>query len=390
MDVFKKLAVVRRGNGRSDSIVSDDGCEDNDFCYHQHDGDTNTEISDSTMDGTDCAPYDSSNGGSSSLYGRRRNSGSLSNNSRTPMMAVVTSTRFDSDDIFSMVARAMIHRYQHQNMSEREAIDGTLGKVDDLRAFIETLDHKFDVLNAEITDGMDHTSDVDDTLSEIIIKTRSLFNDTLKKMSREKESILGISMDSIKKKRHRNEMMVDDRSDYRRQLPKTPKNLRMSPMRTSSFNYKNNGVVSQCESLDGEESNNNIFRKTFKRSGRWFFPPNKKERLTTPNSNSTMKKPFPIKAALPKFHFDFGGKSSMSSENSLIFGDLGQGPKPLKSSQIDGSSSSALYVSMLDRTDNATGSYTSSAYIPPTSPIRKVSIEMKANGINSGAIELVD
>lgn len=384
MDVFKKLVVVRRRNHPSGSVVSDDGVDDGNFCYHRQDDDIDAEMVGEDRVGIDGTSNGiSGNGGSSSsLYGRRRHSGSP-DDTRPPITAVVTSNKFDSEETFSVVARAMIRRYQHQDMSERETILGTIENDDDLRAFIEALDQKFIVLTTQNTDGMDDVGDDvgDDTFSEIVFKTRSIFDATLKAMWREKELSSSSTLGMIRQ--HRDEM-VADHDEYRKRHPKTPKNLRMSPMRTSSYNYKNHGIISQSESLDSacsEGSNNSTFRP-FKRPRRWFFPQNKSERLVTPlyscsatkTNPAANNKPFPIKAALLKFHFDFGVSSSINSKkNSLIFGDLGRGPKTVQSLQLDGISSS--YASMGDGNGSA-----STSYIPPTSPIRKVSIEMKANG----------
>ena len=386
MDVFKKLVVVRRRNHPSGSVVSDDGVDDGDdnFCYHRQDDDSDAEMVGEDKGGIDGTSNGiSGNGGSSSsLYGRRRHSGSPTN-TRPPMMAVVTSNKFDSEETFSMVARTMICRYKHQNISEREAILGNLGNDDDLRAFIEALDQKCIVLSAQNTDGMNNCVDGvedDNTTSEIVFETRSIFDATLKAMWREKELSSSSTI-----RQDRNET-VAGHDEYRKRHPKTPKNLRMSPMRTSSYNYKNHGIISQSESLDSacSEGSNNCTFRPLKRPRRWFFPQNKSERLVTTLSSSSAirinpfenKKPFPIKAALLKFHFDFGSSSSNSKKknNSLIFGDLERGgPKPVQSLQLDGTSSP--YASMW----GGNGSV-STSYIPPTSPIRKVSIEMKPNG----------
>jgi hypothetical protein len=377
MDVFKNLTVVR---SRSGSVVSDDGLDEGEFCYHQHQND----ISDAKMviddvDGVVGASNESVNGNSSSLYGRRCHSGSASG-SRPPVMAVVTSNKFDSDESFLGTSCEMIYRYQHQKMNERDAILGTLGNDDDIRAFIEALDLKFIILTTRTTDGMEGVGG-DEALSEIVFKTRSIFNTTLKGMWREKQSsssTLGMTdpEESYMEQQHRVEN-VADHDEYREQHPKTPKNLRMSPMRTSNFNYKNHGFISQSESLDSacsEGSNSSLFRP-FKRPRRWFFPQKTKSKrvITPPQTN---KKSFPIKAALPKFHFDFGGSTSTdrgTSKKSLMFRDLGCGPKPVHSLQLDGASM-------------GNGSGSASTYMPPTSPIRKVSREMKTNDNNSTAM----
>mmetsp|Transcript_23695 Transcript_23695/g.50403 ORF Transcript_23695/g.50403 Transcript_23695/m.50403 type:complete len:320 (+) Transcript_23695:17-976(+) len=317
MNVLKNLAVVRRRN-RSSSVVSDDGLDDEAFCYHQQhnqvsDGDTVDDTVDGGTVGADGAREDSDNSGSlMSLYGRRRNTSSPAA-SHPPVMNVVTSTKFDSDEAFSMVAGAMIHRYEHENKSEREAIHAVLASAEDTRAFIEALDLRFISLSADETDGDDA---IDDAFSEIIIRARSLFYVTLQALWREKESQL--STPGKEDDADRDGIMVEedlsDHDEYRKQHPKAPKNLRMSPMQTS-FGYKNRGTISQNGSYDSassEVSNTSNIFQPFKRRRRWFFAENKKERL---------HKPFPIKATLPNFHFDFGTNNANNgnSNTKLIF-----------------------------------------------------------------------
>jgi len=374
--------VVRRRNNRSGSVVSDDGVnDDGGGCCDRQNRYNDSEMVDAEIGVVGDSNISGNGGSSSSLYGRRLNS----DDTRPSMMAVVTSNRFDSDEAFSVVARAMIHRYQHQNMSEKEAIQGTFEKTDDLRAFIEALDLKITALTA-ITDDMERADD--DALSEIVFKTHSIFDATLKDAWRQRESsssTLGMQMEqedsTYTQKEHHNEILPDH-DEYRQQHPKTPKNLRMSPMRTASYNYKNHGVISQSESMESacSEGSSPAISRPFKRPRRWFFPKSKKQ-ITPTFSSATPKptsgnNPFMIKAALPKFHFDFGCKSSKSTstKNAQMFGPAP--PKPVQSSQLHAFSSS--YASMGDGIGNAT-------YLPQTSPIRKVSIEMKVNG-NGAAI----
>ena len=54
--------------------------------------------------------------------------------------ALVTSTAFDCDETFSKVAQALLLRYEHEGMSEREAINATLETSEEKRAFLEALD----------------------------------------------------------------------------------------------------------------------------------------------------------------------------------------------------------------------------------------------------------
>lgn len=185
-------------------------------------------------------------------------------------------------------------------------------------SFIEALDLRYIVFASQNTDGMESTGD-DDTLSEIVVKARSIFDTTLKAMWREYETLSsprGTTGHEGGFKQHREEMInLDD--EYNKHHPKTPKNLRMSPMRTSSFNYRNHGFISQSESIDSacsEGSNGSMFRP-FKRPRRWFFPQNKSESLAAPLFSSTSAKIVPethnsstMKPVLPKFHFNFGKK----------------------------------------------------------------------------------
>jgi len=394
MHVFQKLDVVRGRNERSGSIVSDDALDDNgdDFCYHRHNSDCDTEMVDDlvggtvVIDGNDTVSMKKNFGnniGSSSLslYGRRRKSNS---------MAVVTSTRFDSDDSFSEAARAMIHRYEHQNMSEVDAINGTLRKADDLRTFIEALDLRFTVLGTKMED--DKNMDSDDALSELLLKTRSIFDATLKAMWREidlSSTSPTTTLGSYTWQQHHRREIASDLDEYIcSRHPKTPKNLRMSPMLMSNFNYNNHGIICQSESIDStcsEGSNCSIFR-SFKRRRRWFFPQNNKNErgVVTPSpsvassSSGSVHKPFPINSSLPKFYFNFGGSSNnctnsnknFSRNTSLVFGDTG-GTKRVHSLRLDDGLESSQ-TSMGDRNGIAT-------YMPPTSPIRKVSIEMRSN-----------
>ena len=344
MNVFKKLVVANRRN-RSTSVVSDDGNntdEDNNFCYHQHD------------DGDGTGRIVGENSGSSSLslsslYGRRS----------LPPPTVVTCSKFDSDEAFAIVARAMVYRYEHDDLTEREAIEATLGMMDDKRAFIEAMDLKFTTLVSD--DYISSQQDGSDAISEIIIQTRSIFDSTLKSMWRE--------MDSDESTSVNDETLVEQRDDddtvgferYAKQ-PKTPKNLRMSPIQ-SSYNYKSQGEdMPQSTTCSGGN-------QPFKRQRRWFFAETEKHSSVTPPSigseetecGKLFSNPFSVKKSLPKFHFDFGGINSNSCKgNFFLMGGGGRGShQPVQSLQLDGYS----YM----------GGERASSYLPPTSPIRKVS-----------------
>mmetsp|Transcript_34536 Transcript_34536/g.81424 ORF Transcript_34536/g.81424 Transcript_34536/m.81424 type:complete len:357 (-) Transcript_34536:187-1257(-) len=356
MDAIKKLVVVARRNRTTSSVVSDD--DDNDFRYRRHDSEVFADGMGENVVG----------GGRSSrlsLYGRRC--------SARDLMSVETSNKFDSDDAFSMAARKMLHRYENENMNEREAIHSTLTKVEDKQAFIEALDLKYSTLLTANDGFVDDEDASDEAMSEVIHQVRSLFDVTLKAMWKEGEESSSSGMterDATFKnieamaEEHRRD---DEYLEYRRHhRPKTPKNLRMSPMQTS-FKCTSYGNISLSESCDSTcsvgSSSSNIFQP-FKRRRRWFFAENKKrqnpERPVTPQSLQSSR--FPIKEVLPKLHFDFGVSSS-SNDNQGMFCGFNTGPRPVRSLRLDGSSAA-------------------SSYMPPTSPIRKVSEEMDVKKID--------
>mmetsp|Transcript_5997 Transcript_5997/g.6704 ORF Transcript_5997/g.6704 Transcript_5997/m.6704 type:complete len:341 (-) Transcript_5997:77-1099(-) len=335
MNVFKKLVVVNRRH-RSSSVVSDDHTIEDSFCYYQHDdnNDTGNIVNDDSS---------SSLSFSLPLYGRR---------SSPPPPVVVTSTKFDSDEVFAISARAMVYRYEHENMTEQEAIDATLCKTDDKRAFIEAMDLKFTAL---VNDNYTSSED-DDTVSEIIIQTRSIFDSTLKSMWR--EIISGMKCDESL---NINDAMVEQRDDAVSSLeqyvahPKTPKNLRISPIQTV-YNCKKQGIDMP---YSGSSNMGTNILQPLKRQRRWFFAETGKNSPATPPSfNGNNKKgggkisvnPFVVKKSLPKFHFDFGGSNSCKSKFFLMGGRESQ---PVQSLQLDGHS--------------LIGGKRS--YMPPTSPI---------------------
>ena len=360
MDALKNLVAVGR-RSRTTSVVSDDD-DENYFCYHRHDpkidGDEEKEgVAGIASVATNDKEF-GRRGSCLSLYGRRC--------SASDLMAVVTSNKFDSDEAFLMVSRNMINRYENENMNEREAIHATLGKAEDKRAFIEALDLRYATLLNASSDYADFNHTTDDAILEAIHQTRSIFDVTLKSMWRE-ESVASSSSEGMTEQEatfNDVEAMIeqqrrDDDDEHRRQhQPKTPKNLRMSPMQTSFKKYSRG--ISRSESCDSgsSEGNNscNIFQP-LKRRRRWFFADNGKthstERPVTPPSPQT--NPFPINAVLPKFHFDFGGSSS-SKNKQLMFEGFNYGARPVQSLRLDGSSSSL-------------------SYMPPTSPIRKLSAD---------------
>ena len=300
MNVFKNLGVVNRRNCSS-SVVSDDQSmddnndnNDNNFCYHQYDENTNT-----------CNEHSFSSSPLSSLYSRRY---------LPPPPSVITSTKFDNDQTFAIVARDMLYRYEHKNMTEREAIEATLSQLDDQCAFIQAMDLKHNtVLHDEYISSKDN-----DALSDIIIQTRSIFHRTLKLMWEEITSGI-MNHDAVLKSR--NESLAEQSDDDRINIhPKTPKNIRLSPIQSSNHT----GGMVYCGSSTG---NGNNTLKPFKRQRRKFFDEGELEKYSkdnllfngdkskgekvSMNPFATSNKPF------PKFHFNVG--FSKSYQNKLFF-----------------------------------------------------------------------
>jgi hypothetical protein len=137
--------------------------------------------------------------------------------------ALVTSNTFDTDETFATVAKALLFRYEHEGMSERDAINVTLVTSEEKRAFLESLDLR------HATMFTNHEEDLEEALvNDLVQRTRYIFSGTLKLLWRESVVPDDGEPDTLSEE----ELVVGiDGHEYRRPL-KTPKNLH-SPITSS-------------------------------------------------------------------------------------------------------------------------------------------------------------
>lgn len=277
------------------------------FCYHRHGG------GDEDDEQREAPPLN--------LYGRRP-------------PTVVTSTRFDDDEVFGVVARSMLFRLERDNMTEREAIQTTLASKEDRRAFLEALDLKYAcVMGKSFDDRMGEVESETSDFQDVVLRTRSAFASTLQWMWR--ESTKDVLHSAIEP-----ELTVDHLNDYYNgPPPKTPKNLVMSPVqcaydRCSELAAKGSELASSISSAIQHPS---------KRRRRWFFAEANDESINTnplTAINSSIGR--------GRFHFDFKLPSSSSGK-----------ARSVQSLSLDGAFGPMPSVR-------------SREYAPPTSPIQRM------------------
>jgi hypothetical protein len=322
--VWKK--IVESGQGIQESVATnlrlndEDYDEDDDiFCYHRQDE-------------------------AEALQSRNH----VESSTRYRPAALVTSTRFDSNEALSAMAQSMLFQYEHDKMSEREIVDATLATSEDVRAFLEALDR-------DCADGDDSE------ISETLLQVRSVFLPTLQKVW--KESSLMPSNIFAREPAE----FVDLTDDTYHKPPKTPKNLRMSPITCPSY------ATSTFDAKFAE------LHTPSKRQRTWFFSDEQRFRnglganISNPFASGNIQNPFGSGKVLPEFRFEFGGKGSVikafeapkkavSNLRNLDFGNpfSSATTSPVHGMQLDGFRSPLA----------------GSSYMPPTSPIRKVSMEL--------------
>jgi hypothetical protein len=342
MDVLKKLVVVGRTNNSDDSVSSgSSGDGDEMFCYHRHEESKNVIAVESPA----LEPYISSR--------------------RPP--AVITSTEFDSDEAFAIVARAMLFRYDNENMSERETIDATLTNAEDKRAFLEAMDLKY----AKMGDVSDETEA--SGLFEVLLRARSIFVPTLKNMWNEIESTEYQKNDTpniFSRIIEEPDAIMGIEEEYYRRPPKTPKNLRLSPIQCAfTASYFN------CEEQREDASLRSFYSGDFlstpsKRRRQWFFSERNSDSKTS--TSSSIVNPFAPNKSYPEFRFELGSKTSAVKSFAfnkshpnfrLDFGATRSIVAPVQSLPLDGFETNLGGKPM---------------YMPPTSPIRKVSMEFQS------------
>lgn len=136
--------------------------------------------------------------------------------------ALITSTVFDNDDIFSAVASALIFKHDTEGLSERDSINATIFTATEREAFLESVDLR----NANMYLHQDEELKDMTPVDELVQQIRSIFGKELQSMWR--ESILSTEASSS--------AAADIHWDDMRNVPtplKTPKNLQLSPVQTS-------------------------------------------------------------------------------------------------------------------------------------------------------------
>lgn len=134
--------------------------------------------------------------------------------------ALVTSTIFDNDEIFSAVAKALIFKHEVEGLSEEDSIKATLFTSEEKRAFLESLDLRNSTLSFQQDEELNDLSPI----NELMRKTRSIFGKTLQSLWQDSTSpSVTVSEENV----------ITSEENHKYQLPlKTPKNLH-SPIKTS-------------------------------------------------------------------------------------------------------------------------------------------------------------
>lgn len=163
--------------------------------------------------------------------------------------ALVTSTIFDNDDVFSAVAKALLFQHETEGYSEEDAIKSTLLTSEEQRAFLESLDLR----NATMYLHQDEELNDLTPVNELVKQARFIFGKTLQSLWR--DSMVRSEISSVEDS---STLVSDEIHEYHRPL-KTPKNLH-SPIITTT---------TSSSSTKSPSSSNKLSQKRRRRS---FFP----------------------------------------------------------------------------------------------------------------------
>ena len=166
MDALKQFVAEQRSHFSSTPIWRKGDDTDDMFCYHQQRDD----------DGSDwLAPNASTGAGSKPdvpYYGFQR---------RPPQE--IPSSEFDNDQRFRATAKVMLHRFEVENVSARDAIRSILCTADEQRSFLESIDNRCSG-QLDAGESMKQRSPTDE-LTDELLRTRSIFYSTLQCMRKE-------------------------------------------------------------------------------------------------------------------------------------------------------------------------------------------------------------
>ncbi|KAL3921371.1 MAG: hypothetical protein SGILL_002782, partial [Bacillariaceae sp.] len=270
--------------------------------------------------------------------------------------SLVTSTKFDSDEALVAVARAMLHRYEHEQMSEQEAINATLKSPEDIRAFLEALDTRYAMDTAPF-DDQDDPMRADTT--ETFMQVRMLFLPTLKTMWQAASSSsgrIGMMTSNI----FTEEPVMGSVDDEYRQPPRAPKNLHLSPITRPSYVTDNDSPAKRRRTWFFSDSG--VGQRLGKAYGNG---------IANPFASTNLTNPFGSGKVIPEFRFEFGGKESVikvlevpKKACSNLRQSLEFGKNPFAST----TTTPPVQALQLDGLGEQTSA---SSYMPPTSPIRR-------------------
>lgn len=273
---------------------------------------------------------------------------------RTP--TIVTTTQFDNDKVFLSVASAMLALYEYEKMNERDTIRATLTKAEDVRAFLEVLDRKyFESCSNDDLEGESSTLEI----GEIVHQVRSIFLTTLRSMWRESQwRGYGASKALLMVPQDEHTLVEDCDDEYYRKPPRTPKNLRLSPV-ACAYRSENDTIMYESDSCLPTPS---------KRPRRRFFADSGIDRKGCQDGSSSTMDPFASGRKFPELRFEIGGARkitnifapSKKTGFSFGFGSAFSSTKPVQSLELDG----------FGPVDGG------GTYLPPTSPIRTVSNDL--------------
>jgi hypothetical protein len=94
--------------------------------------------------------------------------------------ALVTSTSFDSDERFMIVAKLLFFRYEKEGCSVKDAINATLTTSEEKQAFLESLDLRHATIQFQQDDEM-----IESPMDALVGTTRSIVVHELKRVWRQ-------------------------------------------------------------------------------------------------------------------------------------------------------------------------------------------------------------
>lgn len=184
MDAFRKFVAERRSRFSS-TAIRHDGDDDDIFCYHQQDdsatGRGGIALSRPTNNDSRKKALSLSATVATAAANPKTSSFGLQ---RGPPAPVYTSSEFENDERFIMVANSILCSFEKENMPKREAIETMLSTTDKQLSFLESIDSRYSATSNYT--GLDYTAGTTtDDITVVLSRTRSIFYSTLLSMWQE-------------------------------------------------------------------------------------------------------------------------------------------------------------------------------------------------------------